>query len=403
VNPKVKHIIIKSTKGIKPKATTIFGSKIKFSPCSPESARGPHVNEVQGDEACTAEAKGKEGLEAIKAVDWQITGRPDTYIMLLSTSHFLFGRFYEILSDPKKFGDFKVYYWSIAKHKTGFPVEKMYKDKNPDNWIPAVWWMTQDNIRKLRRKASDEEWLCEALGRPSMASGSVFKRDDLDIIHCEQCPECIPYKWGHCKLIEQFNLGHKLDPTAYIIQRRAGYDYGDVAPNALTIGGRKGKKIFILFNDEIIGLRPEELVKWIIDNLKKHKCFTITPDPSAAGAIISKKLDEVGIAVYLIGEAEKQQRVWTVKKIVERHAIIIPKAFWHLMESISKLSYNDKGKIRKINDHSFDSLQYLCVDWGDIVGEGGNIEDVFNILLGKKEVEKTHKQGGNISGIPQLF
>lgn len=412
VHPEVEYIVNKSTKGIHPKATSRYGAKLKFSPCSPTAARGPHVNEVQADEACTAEAKGKDGIAAIKALDWQITGRPDTYIMILSTSHYLFGRFYEILSDPKKFGDFKVYFWTIADHVSGKPVEQMYKDKNPKNWKPAVWWMSQKNIRKLRRKTSDEEWLCEALGRPSMASGAVFKREDLDIIICgveinKQCENCIPYKWGYCKLIEQFQLGHQADPIAYIIERRAGYDYGDVAPNALTIGGRKtigGKTyIFILFNDEIIGLRPEELIKWITNHLKIFRCFTIIPDPSAAGAIVSRRLDELGFATYIIGEAEKAQRVWIVKKIIERHAIIIPKAFWHLTDSLRKLAYDEKGKIRKINDHSFDSLQYLCVDWGDIVGEGGNIEDVFAVLLGKKTVEKIRKGEDVPTGIPDLF
>jgi hypothetical protein len=236
---------------------TRMHGEIKFIPCSPTAAMGPHVNEVQADEVCAAESKGVEGQEAIEAIDWQVTGRLDTYVWMTSTSHFLLGKFYEILMNPIKYG-FKTYFWGISKHSSGKPSNQIYTDRDLTHWIPAVWWVTQDEITKLRRRKSNEEWLCWALGYPSLASGQVFKQNDLNTIICNLCEkdggECIPYKYGHCKLIDIHKLGDEIDPIKNIGDRKAGFDFGDPSPCALTIAGTRqtqiAKLIFILYSEE---------------------------------------------------------------------------------------------------------------------------------------------------------
>ena len=38
-------------------------------------------------------------------------------------------------------------------------------------------------------------------------------------------------------------------------------------------------------------------------------------------------------------------------------------AFHYLTESLTELAYDDRGKIRKHNDHSFDSAMYSTADY----------------------------------------
>jgi len=373
--PLLYRIINKSLKGIDRYATTLWRGKISFSACSPTAARGPHVNEVCLDEVATAEDKSEEGSKAVKAAMWQITGKRISRLIMASTTHFVGGMFYEYMSNPKKYG-FKVYQWAIAKHISGKKPVETYTDKNPQHWQPNVWWLTQKEIEKFRRTKSDEEFLCEGLGGASMASGAVFKKTDLDVCICTLCDECIPYDYEKCKLVKLAGLGIEDDPTKYIIERMAGFDYGvSEAPCALTVVGRKKDVVFILFNEEQIGLREEEKISWIHDNCQKWKTWTFIPDPAVAGKHLNEKLEDKGYAVYIIPEAEKMERVYNLINFVEKHKIVIPKAYWYLTQSLRKLAWDSRGKIRKVDDHSQDSCAYAIVDFR--VEEGGDVLEQF--------------------------
>jgi len=393
----IGYIVYKSPKAIGNRGClTRMGSEAKFIPCSPTAAMGPHVDEVQIDEVCSAEAKGVEGEEAIEAVDWQVTGRKDAFVWMTSTSHFLLGKFFEYLKNPDKYG-FKVYFWSIAKHISGKPVHTVYTDRNPEHWIPAVWWITKKEIQKLRKRKSNEEWLCWALGRPSLASGAIFKRTDIDNFAvcnlCEDTSNCQPYKWGHCKLIEKYKLGTEENPTKFIIDRKAGWDYGDPAPCALLIGGIKGKRIFILYAEEQKGMASNDLIRWVLGKLKFWKTYTFNPDPSIAGKHVKERVDEEGYAVNILDIGAKEERVQNVKSIVENHSVIIPPIYWHLINSLRVVHRDKKGRIVKYNDHSFDAFCYVCVDWGDM--EGGSVDDVFDVMmerLGEKMPDFTEEE-----------
>lgn len=371
---RLRKIIYKSLRGIDRYCLTKTKSQITFSACSPTSARGPHVNEVCLDEVCTAEDKSEEGSKAVKAAMWQITGKRVSRLIMASTAHYIYGMFYEYMTNPKKYG-FKVYQWAIAKHISGKPAFEVYTDKESKNWLPNVWWLSQKEIGDLRRTKSDEEWLCEALGGASMASGAVFKKKDLDIVICDLCGSCEPYKWGKCKLCQLAKTGTPEDPTKYILERRAGFDYGvSEAPCALSIVGRKGDVVFVLFNDEQIGLREDEKVNWIEEHMKEWKTWTFIPDPAASGKHLNEPLEDKGYAIYIIPEHEKAERVFNVINFVEKHKIVVPKAFWYMTQSLRKLAWKD-NKIRKIGDHSFDTLQYALVDFQ--VEEGINVLENF--------------------------
>lgn len=326
---------------------------------------------------CAAEDKSKDGMDAVAAVQWQTTGKRGGKVILTSTAHFIHGKFYEYMKEPKKYG-FKTYRWAITKHKSGeTDAFKVYTDRDPNNWLPNVWWLTNEEIHKKRRSKSDEEWLCEALGGASLASGAVFKKDDLDVCICNLCDNCVPYDWEKCKLTKVLQLGTPDDPTKFIIERRAGWDYGvSDAPCALTIIGRKKNVVFVLYNDEQLGIREEEKIDWISREMNRLKANVFIPDPAVAGKHLNEKLDDKGYAVYIIAEQEKLRRVFNVINFVEKHKIIIPKAFWYITQSLRKLAWKDPAKkLRKLDDHSFDSLQYGICDWQ--VEEGGSILDEF--------------------------
>ena len=384
--PMIGKIIHRSLHGIKRVCHTLGRSKSKFPACSQLSSKGPHVNEVHIDECCAAEDKSEDGAKAVKSVMWQLTGKRVGRLILTSTADYVFGMFYEYLKNPKKYG-FTVYQWGIAKHVSGKKPKETYTDKDPTHWKPNVWWLTQDEIEKKRRTKSDEEWLSMALGGTSMASGAVFKKKDLDICICNLCNECEPYNWEKCKLCKMAKLGTQEDPTKYILERMAGFDYGvSEAPCALTVIGRKGDVVFVLFNDEQLGLREDEKVSWIEEHMKEWKTWTLIPDPAASGKHLNEPLEDRGYAVYIIPEHEKAERVFNVINFVEKHKIIIPKAFWYMTQSLRKLAWKD-NKIRKVEDHSFDTLQYALVDFR--VEEGTNVLEEFLKETGKKDKKPT--------------
>jgi hypothetical protein len=372
--PILNEIIYKSVRGIKRYVKTVGRSVCMFPACSPTAARGQHVNIVEIDEACEGEDKSEDGAKAVKAVQWQTTGKRDAMVILASTAHYIHGMFYEYMTKPE-FG-YKVYHWGIAEHVSReTDPYKVYTDKDPSHWRPAVWWITQKEVEDKRRSKSDEEWLCEALGGASMASGAVFTKEDLKIVICDLCENCDPYKWDTCKLVKLGVLGTEDDPTKNILEMRAGYDHGiSSAPSALTIIGRKMNVTFVLFNDEQIGLREEDKLNWIRENCKRWKTMTFIPDPAASGQHIHAKLSDEGYAVYVLAENEKIARVYNVINFVEKHRIIIPKTFWFLTQSLRKLAWDKNNKIRKVEDHSFDSLCYALEDWS-ADDEAANIFD----------------------------
>ena len=91
----------------------------------------------------------------------------------------------------------------------------------------------------------------------------------------------------------------------------------------------------------------------------------------------------LSITIYLV-EVEKEERVQNVKSIVEKRAIIIPPAFWHLCESLRGMHRDKRGRIVKHNDHSFDMLCYLCIDWGLMEGSISDFFDVMKEMTGIK-------------------
>lgn len=382
------QIIDKSNHGVERYMTTIWRGHLDFSACSPTSARGPHVNEVGLDEVCVAEDKSEEGGKAVSAAMWQVTGKRVGRLDMASTAHFIHGTFYEYMMNPEKYG-FKVYKWAIAKHVSGKKPLECYTDKNPSNWISNVWWMSNADIQKMRKAKSNEEWLCESLGEASMASGAVFKKDDLDIVICSLCEECEPYNWDKCKLCKLANTGTQDDPTKYILDRRIGFDYGiSESPTAVTIVGRKSDIVFVLFNDEQIGLREEDKVEWVHTNCQQWKTWDFIPDPAVGGKALNEKFEDLGYAVFVIPEQDKAERVYNLINFVEKRKIIVPNIFWHLTQSLRKCAWDSDGKIRKVDDHSFDSLCYSLVDWtveteSDIMSEflNGNAKPKTKDLL----------------------
>lgn len=397
--PILAKIIYRSLHGIRKVCYTIGRGKCRFPACSMLSSKGPHVNEVDIDEACAAEDKSEDGARAVKSVMWQLTGKRVGRLILTSTADYIYGTFYEYMKYPKKYG-FVVYQWAIARHISGKSAKETYTDKDPNHWLPNVWWLTEDEVYKKRQTKSDEEWLSQALGGASMASGAVFKKADLDVAICDLCEECIPYNWEKCKLCKLLKLGVQEDPTKYIIERRGGFDFGvSEAPCALTIFGRKKDVVFVLFNDEQLGLREEEKINWIFDNMGKWRTWTFIPDPAIGGKSLNEKLEDKGYAVYIIPESEKIERVFNVINFVEKHKIVIPKAYWYLTQSLRKLAWK-KGKIRKIDDHSFDTCQYGMVDYR--VEEFGNILDEFLEMISDKDKQKKKEMDEGLS-IDKLF
>lgn len=384
--PIIYSIINNSLKGVERYATTIWRSRIDFSACSLTAARGPHVNLVILDEAATAEDKSEEGSDAIKAAMWQVTGKRVSSLIMSSTCHYIGGVFYEYMSNPDKYG-FRLYHWAVAKHYTGKDAKEVYTDKDPSHWKSNVWWLSDKEIQKFRRTKSDEEFLSEGLGGASMASGAVFKKEDLDVTICSMCPECEPYDWNKCVLVKLLKLGVEGDPTKYILERRMGFDYGvSEAPCAITVVGRKDDVVFVLFNEEQIGLREEEKITWIKDNAKHWDSWDFIPDPAVGGAHLNEELEDDGYSVWTIAESDKLTRVYNLLNFVEKHKLVVPKTFWYLTQSLRKCAWDSKDhKIRKIDDHSFDSLCY-SLD-GFVVEESDNVIEAFLKMERKPTVD----------------
>jgi len=139
-----------------------------------------------------------------------------------------------------------------------------------------------------------------------------------------------------------------------------GFDFGDVAPNAMTIMGQRGKLFFVFYSDERTGMNVDDKVEWIKEETEKWKIHEIVADPEerAMTDILHTKGFSMPNLWAAGGSQMKNYYATKLKRLMENHMIIIPKEFIFLITSISELAYDDRGKIRKHNDHSYDSFLY---------------------------------------------
>jgi len=362
-NSKLRYCLPKSVSGhINPRIESRWGSIVWFISCAETSSRGQHVRLVAIDEVVTAESKGIDGQKAVRAVWWQITGKEDAQLIMTSTAHRISGTFYDYYNGPIG-KDFKKYRWAIAKHISGIDDPyKIYEDINPANWKPKVWWVTEEDIRLLRKAKSNAEWLCEALGGFSQAGGLIFKRENLNDAICDLCDVCKPYSES-CKLIEKYDLGKN---ASKVTERVAGIDWGDRSPNAITIIGRKGEKVFVLFNEEIMSALIEEKLQWAKGYLDSYGVGVVYPDPEERA--MNQALENVGdwaiIRIWeVLGQKAKSELMLNIKRFSEKHEIIIPKAFDTLIRSLKQMSMDKRGKVIKRHDHGYDSLSYALKEF----------------------------------------
>ncbi len=385
-NPKVRYCIPKSTGGVKPRIISRWSAMALFNPASVVSSRGPHVRLVIIDEVCSAEEKGEVGQKAVKDAWWQVIGKENTQLIMTSTAHFIFGTFYDYYTG--KIGkDFKKYRWAIAKHISGIKDPyKTYKDSDPKNWLPNVWWVSDEDIKMLRKAKSDDEWLCEALGGLSIASGRMLRAEDLNFAICSLCDECSRdkvYK-KECKIVEKYDIGLN---AKKITERVSGIDWGRIGdPNAIVIIGRKGEILFILFAEELMSLVTEEMVTWANGHLTDWNIDTIYPDPQERA--LAQILDNIGeYAIIFIWEMlsgasrAKRELMINTKRFFEKKLIIIPKCFEELIHSLRQMSVGKDGKPRKRHDHSYDALSYAL--WEFRLDE--NLSDFWKVK--KREIK----------------
>jgi len=359
--------------------------------CSETSSRGPHVTQVIIDEACVGEAKSTGGSKSIRAARYQLSASTNSLLGLTSTAQFILGTFYHTWTHAEELG-YKRYRWSIARHiseswwivKDGIKVpnwrfidEILYKDRDPNHWIPNVWWISVDDVRDFRTNSTDDEFLVEVLGGISKGSGLVFSRDDLNKCICDgklyneggkECEECIPYS-DSCPAMKAKTL-----TLPMISERMAGADFGDIAPNALTATGRREGKVYVLYSDERTGISTDETIGWIMEICTKYNIWEIYADPERGD--MREALSARGLSTPHAWAGEgggiKIKHVNNVKRHIERGSIFIPKKFNYLVQSLSELSYNEDGSIKKSNDHSFDSLMFAMIDY-DVDDEDTNL------------------------------
>lgn len=357
-----------------------WGAYARFPACSDASARGPHVTQLLIDEVCAAEKKGKVGQDAIKSAKYQLVSSSKYLLGYTSTAQNVLGTFYDTWQKHEEL-QFKRYRWSIARHTSemwfkggtkepnwDFIDEILIKDKNPEHWVPTVWWVTQEDLEDLRRGATDNDFLVEVLGGISRGSGLVFGRDDLDACICDgrrftedgrECEVCDPYT-SNCPMMKKLKL-----TLSMISNRKEGVDFGETSPSAVTVTGKRGKIVFVLYNDERTGERDTEISKWVTDTAKEWSIWEIMADPENRS--MREGFEDAGYSAPHIwagipGDA-KMYYVRNLKKFVEFHFLFIPKKFFYLTDSMKGLAYDDRSRIRKHNDHSFDSLLYAMVDY----------------------------------------
>jgi hypothetical protein len=375
-------------KNIQRETYTYSEGDARFHACSGTSVRGPHTHDLIIDEQAAGEEGG--GQRAIRAAIWEVSTSPDIHIIQSSTAHYIHGDFLTTWNDAPKLG-YKRYQWAIAKHISGEKDPyKVYQDTNPKHWLSNVPWMPQLNVEVLRIKEQNDEWLVEALGGISMSSGLVFSPADLRSCFCQAaCDICDPYKDGVCLEFVQrvlFMEGVSLEdlPTStqeavdkYIHNRVLGIDWGRGSPTAYVVLGEFRDWVFVLEAHETVGLTDQEKLDLAVELCKKWQCEVIRPDPRewALNGWIAERV-EASVHELFTGEEggnEKYKYVATLKKFVERHRLQIPicQDNEDLMRSLKNLTYDEKGKIHKQDDHSADAMIY-AISYYDELDNGEN-------------------------------
>lgn len=372
LNPYIKKSIISNTKGRPAKIVVRNYNEVLFMSCSATSVRGPHTVKLFLDEVCAGEERGN--IEQIKAAFGEVSTSPDIGVIMTSTAHWVFGLFREILDNPEEYG-FKAYRWSIAEHESGVTDPYLiYKFKT--GWKPKVPWVTQEALDFLRKMQTNEEWLVEVLGGVATMSGSVINPEDMKIAVCDECDECNPYMFPECKLVTKKELKR-------ITERYIGVDWGDVAPNAWTVVGRLKEHVYVLYNNELVGLRDVEALEFTEKIMDTWKVEVALPDPSQYP--MNNALSDKGLTVHKLftkyGGQAKDMYVRNVKRHFEKGKIHIPKAYEKLIKSIRQLTYDKKGKIRKINDHSWDSLIYGMAEYYE------DIQKIYEMSQKKRMID----------------
>jgi hypothetical protein len=375
---------------------TYASSSATFHSCSGTSVRGPHVRELVIDEEAAGEEQNK--TKFIKAAMWEVSTSKNLRIIKSSTPHLSYGDFLETWNDWRELG-FKRYQWSITKHISGNinPYE-IYKDKISKHWLSNVPWTTDDTIQKLRGTKSDEEWLVEALGCMSITSGLVFKPSDLVACICDLCETCEPYKEKKCYVvqgklaIEGLRRDKIPESTrlalSYVGERVLGIDWGQRAPDDYTMLAKYGRTIFVLEQIELLGQSDQDKIATAERFCKDWHCENIRPDPEQWS--YSNQLIDKGYQVDKIwegpeGTKAKNRMVYLAKRVIERHYLVIPKAYTSLIRCLKNLTYDENGKIRKYNDHAFDSLIYAISAYSDEEEDSGRKEEPQGATLWKPE------------------
>lgn len=357
-------------------------SSVSFHACSGTSVRGPHTHDLIIDEQAAGEEGG--GTKFIKAAIWDVSTSPDIHIIKSSTAHFIHGDFLHTWNNAEALG-YKKYRWAIAKHISGEKDPyKTYQDHHSKHWVSNVPWIPDLNIEIFRRNKSNDEWLVEALGGISITSGLVFNPADLNACICDRCldegKECIPYKEGHCPIVQYFlqlegvrvrdiPRSTKQALAQYVKERIEGIDWGKNAPCAYTAVGRFRDIVFVLGSKERVGMSDKEKIDTGDDMAKLWSVDILRPDPREWA--YNNALTGRGYAVHELfsfeGGQEKNTYLYNLKRIVERHHLVIPVAFEDLIRSMRNLAFDKRGKVRKADDHSFDSLLYATSYYAEVV------------------------------------
>lgn len=369
-NPVLQKYIEKDVMG---EVRTKANSGAIFMACSATSVRGPHTRELIIDEVCAGEERG--GTKFIKAAIWQVSTSRDLHIILSSTAHWVHGIFLERWTNAKRLG-YKRYRWAIAKHISGSKdIYTNCEDTNPKHWVSNVPWVPDKNIGILRGEKSNDEWLVEALGGISVSAGLVFSPKDLDKCICDRCPKllnkpCKPYLEDYCPIVQMFlelgGMPKKKIPNSttkalmFIGQRVEGVDWGKSAPCAYIVLGKYKQFIFVLDAIELTGLSDQAKIDTAAEMAKKWNVSIIRPDPREWA--YNNALLNQGFAVHELftfeGGKEKSTYVYAAKKNIERLTVIIPARFEALIRSLKNLTFDEKGRVRKVDDHSFEAFSY---------------------------------------------
>jgi len=93
-------------------------------------------------------------------------------------------------------------------------------------------------------------------------------------------------------------------------------------------------------------------------------------------------------------EKEKSKYVYTLKRFVERHNLVIPCIFEDLIRSMRNAAFDENGRIRKRDDHSFDSLLYAISYYGEVADQSAFWKAMRGEVIAeqKRETEEERKK-----------